>query len=102
MELNQTSPGRGGRSPGRTLLVGCGKLGIQVGERLVADGHEVLAIRRTVEALPSGFPAIAQDLRAAVVRCPPAEPVRRAVEVFVAVGRDDEGEAPAGVDRDSG
>ncbi|WP_460797433.1 Rossmann-fold NAD(P)-binding domain-containing protein [Microbacterium sp. GXF0217] len=68
MESNQTSPGSGGRSPGRTLLVGCGKLGIQVGERLIADGHEVLAIRRTVGALPSGFPAIAQDLRAIAPR----------------------------------
>lgn len=57
--------GRGQRSPGRTLLVGCGKLGIELGRRLVADGAEVLAMRRTSTELPSGFTLLADDIRVA-------------------------------------
>ncbi|UXW85356.1 sugar nucleotide-binding protein [Microbacterium azadirachtae] len=69
-----TVPGE--RSPGRTLLVGCGKLGVALGERLVAGGQEVLAIRRTPGALPSGFRSIAQDLRLAAPRdLPPCDSI---------------------------
>jgi nucleoside-diphosphate-sugar epimerase len=59
------------RSPGRTLLVGCGKLGIRLGEGLLADGHDVLAIRRSPDALPAGFVPIAVDLRLAPPRALP-------------------------------
>lgn len=52
-----------GRRPGRTLLVGCGALGTALGERLVAAGSEVAAIRRDVVGLPRSFSAIAADLR---------------------------------------
>lgn len=55
--------GTGGRTPGRTLLVGCGKLGVGLGERLRADGSEVVAIRRRVEGLPADFDAVEADLR---------------------------------------
>lgn len=52
-----------GRRPGRTLLVGCGALGAALGERLVADGGEVVAIRRDASRLPSTFSTIEADLR---------------------------------------
>ena len=64
--------GRGRRSPGRTLLVGCGKLGIQLGTRLIADGVEVLAMRRTSAEFPAGFSVITDDLRVARRRALPA------------------------------
>jgi nucleoside-diphosphate-sugar epimerase len=50
------------RHPGRTLLVGCGSLGTQLGLRLVAEGNEVTALRRTTEGIPAEFTAIADDL----------------------------------------
>ncbi|MDQ0649496.1 nucleoside-diphosphate-sugar epimerase [Microbacterium natoriense] len=52
----------GGRRPGRTLLVGCGSLGTQLGLRLVAEGNEVIALRRTTEGLPAEFAVITDDL----------------------------------------
>ncbi|MEV4737428.1 MULTISPECIES: sugar nucleotide-binding protein [unclassified Microbacterium] len=52
-----------GRRPGRTLLVGCGALGTALGERLVAAGDEVTAIRRDATGLPSSFSAVEADLR---------------------------------------
>ncbi len=57
------APMPGSRTPGRTLLIGAGKLAMQVGGRLLADGHDVVAIRRTPGALPAGFVTIAHDLR---------------------------------------
>lgn len=54
--------GRGRRTPGRTLLVGCGKLGTKLGLRLVAEGGEVVALRRTTDGLPASFAAMADDL----------------------------------------
>jgi nucleoside-diphosphate-sugar epimerase len=54
--------------PGRTLLVGCGKLGTHLGKRLVQAGADVFALRRDPAALPEAFAALAVDLR---------EPVRR-------------------------
>lgn len=50
------------REPGRTLLVGCGKIGVRLGEELVARGGEVVAIRRTANGLPARFRTIAADL----------------------------------------
>ncbi|KNY05854.1 sugar nucleotide-binding protein [Microbacterium sp. GCS4] len=52
-----------GRRPGRTLIVGCGALGTALGERLIAGGNEVTAIRRDVAGLPSAFATLAADLR---------------------------------------
>ncbi|GAT74135.1 hypothetical protein MHM582_2636 [Microbacterium sp. HM58-2] len=52
-----------GRRPGRTLLVGCGKLGIALGERLIAGSGEVTGMRRGSDGLPGAFGAIAADLR---------------------------------------
>lgn len=52
----------GGRRPGRTLLVGCGSLGTQLGLRLVAEGNEVIALRRTTAGLPAEFAVITDDL----------------------------------------
>ncbi|MEN0024045.1 MAG: SDR family NAD(P)-dependent oxidoreductase [Microbacterium sp.] len=49
--------------PARTLLVGCGALGTALGERLVADGGEVTAIRRDASGLPAAFSTIEADLR---------------------------------------
>ncbi len=53
----------GAREPRRTLLVGCGKLGIGLGERLLAGGGEVTGMRRGPGGLPGAFAAIAADLR---------------------------------------
>ncbi|MCI1018713.1 sugar nucleotide-binding protein [Microbacterium sp. C5A9] len=50
------------REPGRTLLVGCGKIGVRLGERVLAGGGEVVAIRRNATGLPTGFRTIAADL----------------------------------------
>ena len=55
----------------RTLLVGCGRLGLRVGELLLADQdergrHEVLGLRRDPSSLPSGFVPVAADLSAAL------------------------------------
>lgn len=52
-----------GREPGRTLLVGCGKLGIGLGERLIAAGSQVTGMRRSADGLPDDVAAIAADLR---------------------------------------
>lgn len=57
-----TSWGLGLRMPGRTLLVGCGKIGIRLGEKVLASGGEVTAIRRHASGLPSGFRTLAADL----------------------------------------
>ncbi|HZU93630.1 MAG TPA: SDR family NAD(P)-dependent oxidoreductase [Microbacterium sp.] len=60
------------RAPGRTLLVGCGKLGTKLGLRLVAEGSEVVALRRSTDGLPAVFTAIADDLDVARERELPA------------------------------
>ncbi len=52
--------------------MGCGKLGTELGRRLVADGVEVVAMRRTSAALPAGFSAITDDIRLAGRRALPA------------------------------
>lgn len=57
-----TSWGLGQRMPGRTLLVGCGKIGMRLGELVLADGGEVTAIRRNAAGLPAGFRTLAADL----------------------------------------
>lgn len=58
-------PDRAGGAPRmttRTLLVGCGRVGIRAGELLRADGGEVLGLRRHPSALPPGFVPVAADL----------------------------------------
>jgi nucleoside-diphosphate-sugar epimerase len=49
-------------APGRTLLVGCGKLGTRLGERLIEAGGQVFALRRNTAALPSAFSKLPVDL----------------------------------------
>ncbi|KRE38835.1 hypothetical protein ASG73_00220 [Janibacter sp. Soil728] len=49
-------------SPLRAVLLGCGDLGIRVGTALLASGHEVTGVRRTVAALPEGFAGVSADL----------------------------------------
>lgn len=48
--------------PRRTLLVGFGKLGRGLAHRLVADGSEVFALRRSDDDLPEGVTGIRADL----------------------------------------
>lgn len=55
-------------NPGRTLLVGCGRIGTRLGEGLVAAGGEVTAIRRDTAGLPDTFTSLALDLREPVGR----------------------------------
>ena len=62
--------GLGTRAPGATLLVGCGKLGVRLGERLIAQGAEVTAMRRQAGAVP--FPTIEADLRHPLAQALPA------------------------------
>jgi nucleoside-diphosphate-sugar epimerase len=57
--------------PGRILLVGCGKLGTRLGQRLAETGREVFALRRNTAALPAGFSTLAVDLRDPVQRALP-------------------------------
>jgi len=48
--------------PGRVLLAGCGRVGTRLGERLVAAGAEVFALRRNTAVLPAAFSAVSADL----------------------------------------
>lgn len=48
--------------PARTLLVGFGKLGRRLAPRLLADGGEVIALRRSDDPLPQGVDGIRADL----------------------------------------
>jgi len=48
--------------PRRTLLVGFGKLGRRLAVRLLADGGEVFALRRSDDAPPEGVVGIRADL----------------------------------------
>ncbi|PVE98284.1 hypothetical protein DC434_02145 [Microbacterium sp. TPD7012] len=50
--------------PRRTLLVGFGKLGRRLALRLVADGGEAIALRRSDGELPEGVSGIRADLSA--------------------------------------
>ncbi|MDF2507254.1 MAG: hypothetical protein K0Q52_1113 [Microbacterium sp.] len=49
-------------APRRTLLVGFGKLGARLAPRLLADGGEVFALRRSDGELPAGVVGIRGDL----------------------------------------
>lgn len=51
-------------APARTLLVGYGKLGALLAPRLLADGGEVVAMRRSDGALPDGVAGVSADLSA--------------------------------------
>ena len=48
--------------PDRTLLVGCGQVGSQLGEQLITAGSQVAALRRNPSQLPSTFTRLAVDL----------------------------------------
>lgn len=53
-------------APGTTIIAGCGKLGTALGERLIAAGGRVVALRRDVSALPDAFTSISVDLTAPI------------------------------------
>jgi len=46
----------------RTLIAGCGYVGSALGERLVADGHEVWGLRSRLAPLPDGVQPLVADL----------------------------------------
>ncbi|MDF1643330.1 MAG: SDR family oxidoreductase [Pseudomonadales bacterium] len=46
----------------KTLIAGCGDVGIRLANRLVRQGHEVWGIRRNVDNLPTAIHAISADL----------------------------------------
>lgn len=48
--------------PDHTLLVGCGQVGTQLGERLNAAGSQITALRRDPSDLPSSFTRLSIDL----------------------------------------
>mgnify|MGYP002737647587 CR=1 FL=1 len=49
-------------SPKTALLVGCGQLGAELGQRLTAQGTQVYGLRRNATALPTAFVPLAVDL----------------------------------------
>ncbi|SFS17989.1 Nucleoside-diphosphate-sugar epimerase [Agrococcus baldri] len=60
-------------APGaRVLLVGCGKVGTRLGERLVGAGAQAFALRRTTAALPPSLSPLQVDLLAPPPRELPA------------------------------
>lgn len=85
-------PSEAAREARRTLLVGCGKLGTRLGLRLVADGGEVLALRRDTSALPGAFVPISADLREPVARS--VIPAVDDVVITLPPGEDDGAESP--------
>lgn len=56
-----------------TLLVGCGELGADIGVRLAALGHDVLAIRRRAELVPAPLLGLSADLTREVPSLPPLD-----------------------------
>jgi nucleoside-diphosphate-sugar epimerase len=46
----------------RVLIAGCGYVGSALGERLVADGHEVFGLKRNPVDLPEGIKPVRADL----------------------------------------
>jgi nucleoside-diphosphate-sugar epimerase len=46
----------------RVLIAGCGYVGEALGERLLADDHEVWGLRRNPRTLPAGIVSISADL----------------------------------------
>lgn len=58
--------------PGRTLLVGFGKLGRRLATHLLADGGDVIALRRSDDDLPDGVVGIRADLTAPLEQPLPA------------------------------
>lgn len=65
--MARLDPSRSRREPRMspsTLLVGCGRVGLRVGELLRADGDEVLGLRRDPSSLPPTFTHVAADLSA--------------------------------------
>ncbi len=55
------------------LLIGCGDLGADIGQRLAALGHDVLAIRRRAELVPAPLHALSADLTRDVPTLPPMD-----------------------------
>ncbi|WP_200938168.1 NAD-dependent epimerase/dehydratase family protein [Aeromicrobium sp. Root472D3] len=56
-----------------TLLVGCGELGADIGLRLAARGHEVVAIRRRAELVPAPLRGLSADLTRELPDLPPLD-----------------------------
>lgn len=45
-----------------TLLIGCGELGIDIGQRLAGLGHTVLGVRRNADRIPTPLRGLSADL----------------------------------------
>lgn len=56
-----------------TLLVGCGRLGADVGLRLAALGHRVAGIRRNADLVPAPIVGVAADLAQGTPDLPPLD-----------------------------
>lgn len=55
------------------LLVGCGELGADVGQRLAAQGHAVLALRRRADRVPQPLQGLSMDLTRGRPDLPPLD-----------------------------
>lgn len=55
------------------LLVGCGDLGADIGQRLAARGHHVLALRRRAELVPAPLRGLSVDLTTGAPDLPPLD-----------------------------
>lgn len=59
--------------PSDVLLVGCGDLGADIGQRLAAAGHDVLALRRRAELVPAPLHGLGVDLTSETPTLPPLD-----------------------------
>lgn len=55
------------------LLVGCGRLGSDIGLRLAALGHRVVAIRRNADQVPAPLQGVSADLSIETPNLPPLD-----------------------------
>lgn len=46
----------------KTLIIGCGKLGVPLGQKLIGSGHQVTGIRRNAKKLPELIDGVSIDL----------------------------------------
>jgi len=63
----------GGVTTPDVLLVGCGDLGAAIGLRLASHGHDVLAIRRRAELVPTPLHGLSADITRDAPRLPPLD-----------------------------
>ncbi|MCW5589009.1 MAG: SDR family oxidoreductase [Legionellales bacterium] len=46
----------------KVVILGCGDIGVRLAKLLLAQGHEVMAVRRNIKSIPDNVPCISIDL----------------------------------------